>query len=32
MTRVSGFSADDLFGIEATSDVIDDIPSITSQV
>jgi hypothetical protein len=32
MTRVSGFGADGLFGIEATNDVIDAIPSTTSQV
>ena len=30
--RVSGFGADGLFGIEATSNVIDAIPSTTSQV
>jgi hypothetical protein len=32
MTRVSGFGADGLSGIEATNDVIDAIPSTTSQV
>ena len=32
MTRVSGFGADGLFGIEATNDVIGTIPSKTSQV
>ena len=32
MTRVSGFGADGLSGIEATNDVIDAIPSKTSQV
>jgi hypothetical protein len=31
MTRVSGFGADGLSGIEATNDVIDAIPSTTSQ-
>ena len=31
-TRVSGFGADGLFGIEATNDVIVAIPSTTSQV
>ena len=32
MTRMSSFGADGLFGLEATNDVIDAIPSKTSQV